>query len=330
MPGSRNPYKPRVSRGCVMPNLNVAVLGSLGYSRELGKKGTESDVTLYNMKRGEATVTIVEPSKYPEKLQSLYYAVGFADTAVLVVERLDASFGETVVMLDCLGVGKGVIVPRNYVTEDQISHFTKGTVVEGYGYMEDDPPILREHLVSMAERLPRGEAAEAGAVAVDHYFNVRGVGAVALGVVKTGQVHKHDRLTALPTAKEGTLRSIQKHDDDFQTAEKGDRVGLALKGLAVEDLSRGIVLANDQSLSTTQEVNGEMDVVKYWVNPVKPNAVVHLGHWMQFNSAKITGVEGGHVDIVLDKPLVHASGSEAVIHDLNGGNLRVMGTIRLP
>jgi ribosomal protein L14 len=171
-----------------MPNLNVAVLGSPGYSRELGKKGTESDVTLYNVKKGEATVTIVEPSMYPEKLQSLYYAAGFADAAVLVVERLDASFGETVVMLDCLGVERGVIVPRNYVTEDQISRFTRGTVVKGYRYMMDEPPLLREHLVSEAERLPCGGAAESGAVAVDHYFNVRGVGAVALGVVKKGQV----------------------------------------------------------------------------------------------------------------------------------------------
>jgi len=203
-------------------------------------------------------------------------------------------------------------------------------VVKGYKYMTDEPPILREHLVSEAERLPCGGAAESGAVAVDHYFNVRGVGAVALGVVKTGQVHRHDRLYALPTAKGGTLRSIQKHDDDYQTAEKGDRVGLALKNLSVEDLQRGCVLANDESLHKTNEIAGEVDMVKYWANPVKPGAVVHLGHWMQFNSAKITAVDGGHVDIVMDKPLVHASGTEAVIHDLNGGNLRVMGTIRLP
>ena len=313
-----------------MPNLNVAVLGSHGYSKELGKKGTESDFTLYNMKKGETTVTIVEPSKYPEKLQSLYYAAGFADTAVLVVERLDAYFGETVVMLDCLGVKKGVIIPRNYITEDQVSRFTRGTVVKGYRCMEDDPPILREHLISEAERLPQGEPAETGTVAVDHYFEVRGVGAVALGVVKTGQIHRHDKLYALPTTKEGQLRSIQKHDDDFQTAEKGDRVGLALKNLAVDDLDRGVVLANDQSLSRTKEIDGEISMVKYWVNPVKPNAVIHLGHWMQFISAKITAVDGRHIDIVVNRPLVHVLGSSAVVHDLNGGNLRVMGTIRLP
>ena len=107
-------------------------------------------------------------------------------------------------------------------------------------------------------------------------------------------------------------------------------MGLALKNLTVEDLSRGTVLASDGAFSTTREVEAEMSMVKYWVNPVKPNTVVHLGHWMQFNSAKITSVENKHVDIVLDRPLVHIPGSVAVVHNLNGGNLRVMGTIRLP
>ena len=83
-----------------MPNLNVAVLGKLGYSRELGKKGTDTDITLYNAKKGHVTQTIIEASKYPEKLQSLFFACSFADMAILVVEELNASFGETLLMLD--------------------------------------------------------------------------------------------------------------------------------------------------------------------------------------------------------------------------------------
>lgn len=86
-----------------MPNLNIAVLGKPGYSRELGKKGTESDITLYNAKRGMVTQTIIEASKYPEKLQSLFYTVSFADIAILVVDEINAAFGETILMLNCLG-----------------------------------------------------------------------------------------------------------------------------------------------------------------------------------------------------------------------------------
>ncbi|MCD6474304.1 MAG: hypothetical protein J7K47_05320 [Thermoplasmata archaeon] len=37
-----------------MANLNAVVIGRKGYGREIGKKGTESDVTFYNFKKGSA------------------------------------------------------------------------------------------------------------------------------------------------------------------------------------------------------------------------------------------------------------------------------------
>jgi hypothetical protein len=41
------------SRGIwLMGNLMVAVLGTPGYGSVLGKKGTSTDITLYNLKKG--------------------------------------------------------------------------------------------------------------------------------------------------------------------------------------------------------------------------------------------------------------------------------------
>ena len=110
-----------------MANLNVAVIGSPGYSRELGKKGTESDVSIYNMKNGMDTLTIMEPSSYPEKLAPLYYSAFFADYTVLVVEKIDASFGESLLMLDAVGSDRGSVILRNYITEEQIARYIKET-----------------------------------------------------------------------------------------------------------------------------------------------------------------------------------------------------------
>jgi len=39
-----------------MSNLTVAVLAPPDYSKDLGKKGTASDITFYNLKKGDATV----------------------------------------------------------------------------------------------------------------------------------------------------------------------------------------------------------------------------------------------------------------------------------
>jgi len=67
-----------------MSNLTVAVIAPPDYAKDLGNKGTTSDITFYNLKKGDAIVTFIEPTRYPEKLSSLFYAVSIADRVVLV------------------------------------------------------------------------------------------------------------------------------------------------------------------------------------------------------------------------------------------------------
>ena len=127
-----------------MPNINVAVIGPLEYAKELGKKGTVSDITFYNLKKDETTVTFIEPSRYPEKLSSLFFAVSMAQKVILVVDEINAQFGESVLMLDCAGMKDGILVLRNYITPEQVAPLVRDTVVEGYRIAEDDRFRLRE------------------------------------------------------------------------------------------------------------------------------------------------------------------------------------------
>ncbi len=311
-----------------MTNLNVAILGSPGYAREFGKKGTESDVTLYNMKKGDTTVTMIEASKYPEKLQSLFYAASFADFVILVVDEINASFGETVLTLDSMGKKEGIIIPRNYITADQINKFTKGTTVEDYKIVEENLPMLREFIMEKALALVKGPASQVGGVVVDHFFNVRGIGTVALGVVRWGQIHKHDKLKAMPSEAVAQLRSIQRHDEDFETAEPGNRVGLALKNIEVSQLDRGTVLTNDDSVKQTESITGSIKLVRYWTKPVEVGMAIHVGNGMQFISGTILENDGGKLTIKTQNPLVYRDGDNLTIVYLNGGNLRIMGSIR--
>ena len=322
-----------------MSNLNVAILAPPDYAKDLGKKGTTSDITFYNLKKGEATVTFIEPTRYPEKLSSLFYAVSLADRIVLVIEEINAMFGECVLMLQCAGKSSGYLILKNYITPDQIAPLIRGTVLEHYEVIEEDIVGLRERMleisVKQTARQKPHETGGKGTVPVDAHFNVKGVGVVALGFVAGGMIKKHDTLKVLPTEKTTQLRSIQKHDDDAETAIAGDRVGLALKNIETEDLDRGFVLTNDPSIQHATTVTGKAQLVKYWPAALKEGMVLYAGHWMQFLPARLekSVVENDWrmpvLTLSMEKALVYPHGARVVLHYLEGGKLRVVGFMTL-
>ena len=322
-----------------MSNITVAVLAPPDYARDLGKKGTTSDITFYNMKKGDATVTLIEPTRYPGKLSSLFYAVSLADRIILVVEEINASFGESVLMLQCAGKSSGFLILKNYITIDQIAPLIKGTVLEHYQVMDEDIVGLREKILEIAVKLTAHHKAKSsggnGAVPIDHHFNVKGVGVVALGCVAQGVIKKHDTLKVLPTEKTVQIRSIQKHDDDADYAETGERVGLALKNLEAEELDRGYVLTNDPLIKYTTVITGKAQLVKFWPSPIKEGMVIYAGHWMQFNPARVEKVvaEGDWrmpvLTLSMERALIYPPGARIVLHYLEGGKLRVVGSLTL-
>jgi selenocysteine-specific translation elongation factor len=318
-----------------MANITVAVIGAQGYSNGIGKKGTSTDISLYDLKKGEATVTLIEPTRYPERLAPLFYACALATKALVVVDELSATLGEQLVMLQCSGIKTGYFVLRNYIPKEKIQPLIKGTSIEGFEFINDDPNLIREKLLTEAAQIQPPQATQVGTVPVDHAFNVKGVGVVILGIVTSGAVHKHVTLNVLPGSKTATVRSIQKHDDEFEEAVEGDRVGFALKNVDVEDLDRGTVLTNDPTVKTANKLQVEATLVKYWQTPLKEGMVMHVGHWAQFLTAKVEATSEGadfrktSVTLTLDKPLVYRPGDSAVLMYLEGTKLRVAGTLTL-
>ena len=302
-----------------MGNLNIAVLGAKDYASKIGKKGTVTDMTFYDHKSGTDSFTLIEPSKYPEKLSSLFYSVAMSEFAILVVDKIDASLGETIVMTDVLGIDRGWIILQNYIQPEQLKPLLAGTCLEGYEYKEDDPIKLREELIAMAkaEAKAPGEGT-CGSCPVDSHFNVKGVGTVVLGSVIDGYFRKHDKMTVFPIKREVILKSIQKHDLDADDGVKGDHVGLALRGIESDELDRGYVVTTDPSVKMSRKVEGNVSLIKYWPSPLKEGMVLHIGHWMQMVPCR-----------VLESDMIHKPGDKATIMYLEGGKLRVAGSVVL-
>jgi selenocysteine-specific translation elongation factor len=313
-----------------MRPLTVGVLGNLDWAKELGKKSTESDVQLASFREGDALVSLVLPLRYPEKPAALAYAVSNADAMLLVAGALNKELGECVLAADAAGCEQGLIVLQDYLQADQLAPLLKGTVLERWRLAQDDQhAAVRAQLAAFRARAAEGPVR----VPVDHHFDVRGIGAVVLGFVKQGTPRRHDTYRVYPTKKTAQVRSIQVHDEDVEQAAPGDHVGLALKGVANEDLDRGFVLAPEGTLEAKAEkdtVRLRVQCSRYFKQGVTGDAVLHLSLGWQFvplrvKYGQVVPGASGSVDAVLQGGLAHEKGQRGVLFHLDGTQ-RVVGS----
>ena len=145
-----------------MGNITVAVLGAIDYAGSIGKKGTSTDITLYDLKKGEATVTLIEPTRYPERLAPLFYACALATKAIVVIDELTSTLGEQLVMLQCSGIKSGYFILRNYIPKEKIEPLIKGTSLERFEFLADDANLLREKLIAEASEITYSEDDKVG------------------------------------------------------------------------------------------------------------------------------------------------------------------------
>ena len=82
-------------------------------------------------------------------------------------------------------------------------------------------------------------------------------------------------------------------------------------------------------------VTGKAQLVTYWPAPLKEGMVLYAGHWMQFLPTRLekTVVEGDWrmpvLTLTMEKDLVYLPGDRVVLHYLEGGKLRVVGSLIL-
>jgi selenocysteine-specific translation elongation factor len=300
-----------------MKHLTVGVFHDDAIGRELGKKeGTESDIVMFNRKMDEHIFTFMSP--LDDKLSAKSQIISSIDAAVVTFVEMTRELGETVVMLDSLGISKGIAVTSLYATPDQITAITKDTSLVSFIIGKRDPGKMLQVLKTFdPER-------DMVLVMVDHSFSVKGVGEVILGFMKKGIVKKYDELTLLPANKRVMVRSIQMQDEDFDEAEAGSRVGLAIKGATVEEMKRGSILCASDSAKTGTTVKLSFKKSPFYPDDVREGAF-HLTVGMQTVPITITGKSETSLIIESEKPIVYAPEDIFLLLDLNAKKMRIMG-----
>ena len=288
----------------------------------LGKKGSADDITIYNTSYAGRLITAVEPTLYPKKLDSMLFSAYLSDYCIVCADALSAELGEIIVALDLAGKKEGCLC--GMIDWDM---FTKGTSLEKFTRAETDKEAAEKAMAFEPVQIPGATVA-----VIDHSFDVKGVGSVALGFVKQGQIKVHDKFQAWPSEQELEIRSIQMQDKDQPSAASSDRFGISFKGMKADELDRGMVLS--QECDVLKEFNGSMDVTKFCKRPIEDGEVMHFACGMQMQSGKVAtsapikgGTSGAAVKITLDQPMAHVKGEPIIACRLNEKMLRAIGRI---
>jgi selenocysteine-specific translation elongation factor len=308
-----------------MSGVTVAVVGASDVAKELGKKGTASDVTLFNLVHDELAITLVEPTQFPEKIPPLLASIAMADQCLLVLAELSKPVAETIATLELSDVPTTVVVGPT-IGETEVARLLKGGRLASAPRVPLDFPHLRELVEGMSCPARPGPVR----VPIDHSFPVKGVGAVALGVVRQGTLHAHERLRLYPTAKVAEIRSVQVHDVDRKEAVTGERVGVALKGVEADELTRGQVLAPEGSLSAGSPlVLGPFERCRYYRGDAGNGAQLHLCLGLQAVPAILDELSTTATRVTPDRPVAYGPGESAYLLDLSvGAGPRIFGRAR--
>jgi len=299
-------------------SVNFVVLGKQDIASDFGKKGTETDLTLFDRKESDIIKTWVTPSGFPDKIQPLFQAINLAEYVIFHVDKLDKFTGEQIIALDSLKKEKGILSHTFDVDESKLDAMIKGTVVENYTKVDQDK--IKEEMDKL-EPVTNDEPSE---MVIDHCFDVKGVGTVILGKVTNGKIKQYDNLKLYPAGIDVLIKSIQMHDDPVDESICPARVGIAVKGAKPDEVGRGDVISQESVVDVKTEIEIDFQKSPFYKNDIAENqgCLVNIG--LQIKAAKFSSLSP--LKLTFEKPVVCKKGQIAVILKPESTTIRILGS----
>ena len=321
-----------------MAVLNVAFIGSESLAKKIAKKGDVRDIESYVYKEerdGEfKIISLLRPLKHPEKIRPLLSVLNVAKAGIIEISKIDSATGEICVSFGCAGINNGLVIINSqdgdWIDPDQVRIILEQSGLRNWKLYEHVPDehIIREDLFSLMEKKETDDSSLI--LPVDQFFNVKGVGLVAIGYVQSGIVSKHDTIQVLPADENGIVRSLQVMDDDVENAISGDRVGLAIRNLREEALHRGCMIVHAESNVLVKNLSSTfaIDKAPFQKRILQVGDVIHAAVDMQFVVGRIKIIDQENVTVDWDIPLWTRKNNspKIIITQLDATPMRIIGT----
>jgi selenocysteine-specific translation elongation factor len=279
-------------------------------------------------------ISLLRPLKHPEKIRPLLSVLNVAKIGIIEISKVDAALGEICVSFGCANINEGLVIinPQDgeWVDPDQVRIILEQSGLKNWQLFEQlpDEHNIREKLFSFMDNIENQKSSLI--LPVDQFFNVKGVGLVAIGYVQSGSVSKHDSIQVLPADENGIVRSLQVMDDDVDIAVSGDRVGLAIRNLREEALHRGCMIIHADSDVLNKNISSTFTLKKapFQKRVLQIGDVIHAAVDMQFIVGRIKNIEDSKLIVDWEIPLWTRKNFSPpiIITQLDAGPMRIIGT----
>lgn len=291
-----------------MNSINIAIFNE-NIAKELGKKEHDSDIEFYHRIHNNRVLTFIYPKGFPEKINPLLQALHLSNYVLLTVDKIDANLGEIIVAIDALDKKDGFLIIDDAVDENLFNKISENSAVKNY------QKISKEDILEILSAADLKQKTGQAIVDLDSLFEVKGVGTVALGFLTQGKITKMSNVKAWPNNFEVFIKTIQKQDKDWVEADCNDRVGLAIKGLGLDDFSRGLVLTLDPEFKNSKTTDISFEKNKFCKKELILNQQLHMQCRLQVVGCMVKSLNP--LTIETSKEIATRKNEPIVIIDIN-------------
>lgn len=264
--------------------------------KEEKKRGITIELGFADIKAPDGTdIGIIDVPGHEKFIKNMLAGIGGIDLVLLVVAADEGVMPQTAEHFDILkllNIKKGIIVitKADLVDEEwldlvysDILDMVEGSFLEHAdmvavsAYTGLNIDMLRDKIFQAVKASSKRNSNPALLrLPIDRVFTIDGFGTIVTGTLLEGMIKVGQDVAVYPGKNVGKVRNLQVHDHKVEAAFAGQRTAVNIAGLKKENLSRGQVLAVENSLKPTKMIDVNLQLIDKTKRDVLSGSRLHL------------------------------------------------------